>query len=275
MIKPIITNPITRKFVATAILTTSVLATSAATIQEGKNKTTQTAQSELVGTDAAKAAMTNAVKIETFSLEHNKKLDDIYLKNCLPDMSKKDKKSNLDAIYRVYGTYGATIEIQRAIDSQFMENTINSFLNHYALSDDQRDLAKVVTSHFYGWQDQVLFTDLFRDELKMYDEQEFPSAEKAIAYVDNHINNTDFFTEADKKVYEEHSKIFKSKQPNKNSSQALSDLLAYKVHLLNILAINNYFSLKYQIPQRELFMAYFIKDFVNGDASIRPENSSK
>lgn len=275
MIKPITTAPITRKFIATAMLATSVLATNAATIQEGKNKATQATQTELVGTDAAKAAMTNAVKIETFSLEHNKKLDDIYLKNCLPEMSKKDKKSNLDAIYRVYGTYGATIEIQRAIDSHFIEKTINSYMNHYALTDKERSTAQEITAHFYGWQDQVLFTDLFRDELKMYEEQELPSAEKAISYVDRHINNKDFFTEADKKVYEEHSKIFQSKQVNKNSSQALSDLLAYKVHLLDALAINNYFSKNYPVPKNPIFVAYFTSDFVNGDASIRPENSSK
>ena len=143
-------------------------------------------------------------------------------------------------------------------------------MGHYALTDKERSTAQEITAHFYGWQDQILFTDLFREELKMYDEQEFPSAETAISYIDKHINNTNFFTETDKKIYEEHSRIFQSKQINKTNSQALSDLLAYKVHLLNVLAFNNYFTKEYAIPEKHLFNAYFHNDFINGQAAIKP-----
>lgn len=274
MIKPIIASPVTRKFVTTAMLATSVLATNATIIHNDKNKTPQTFQTELIGADAAKTIKTNAMKLETFGFEHNKKLDDIYIKNCLPEISKKNKKDNLDAMYRVYGTFGATIEIQREIDSHFMEKAINSYLDHYSLTDQNRRAAQEIISHFYGWQDNVLFTDLLKDELKMYEEQDFPSAEKAISYVDKHINNKEFFTDVDKKIYDEHSRNFQSKQINKDGLQALSDLLAYKVHLLNILAFDNYFSKNHSVPEKQLFVVYFITEFVNGEASIKP-NSSK
>ena len=274
MIRSIMANPIGRKILATTLFTTSVLATNAMTTQDNKDKIANAKQVELVSPEFARATATNAVRLETFSIEHNKKLDKIYIENCEQGYSKKYRKENLDAMYRVYGTYGATIEIQRAVDSQFIENTFNSFLDHYELTNNERERAKETFSLFYGWQDNILFSDLFKEELKMYEEQDFPSAEKAISYIDKHIDNKEFFTEKDKKMYNEQSKMFESMQIDKNTPQAKSDLLAYKVHLIHIFAFHKFFN-ENPIPEKSLFWRYFSRDFVNGEAAIKPQISSK
>ena len=268
MVKSIISSPIGKSFVATAMLTSAVISANATNINTANSS--QKANNELVSKEAAKALKANTLSIGTFSYEHNKKLNKLYLENCALDEKKRDKKETLDAIYRVYGTYGATIELQRAIDAVFIEKALNAFLGHFDFTKKDQDLISQVASQFYGWQDNVYFTDLFREELKMYSEQDYPSAEKAIEYIDNHINNKNFFTDADIKTYNDHSEIFKSKQLNPDSAQGKSDLLAYKVHLLNILAFNNFFTQDHKMPERYLFMYYFSENFVNAENSIKP-----
>lgn len=270
MIKPVQISSIGRKVIATTMFATAVLASNANTLKNSNKNIEEKQKTELISSDASKAMASNAIIPQTFSFEHNKKLDKIFLENCDLDSSKKDKKENLDAIYRIYGTYGATIEIQRLIDSQLIENTINTFLGHYTLPRQIVERGQEVTSHFYGWQDLVFFTDLFKEELNMYQKQEYPSAETATEMIDNHINNSEFFNEGDKKIYNDHSKIFKAKQTNPNSAQAKSDLLAYKVHLLNILAFNNYFAQEHMLPEKSLFMFYFSNYFVSGENVIKP-----
>ena len=268
MIKSIIANPIGRRFVATTMLTTAVIGGDATKLCSAQNISTNV-QTELINNNAAQALKANTISLESFSFERNRKLNKIYLKNCDIDRTQKNKKETIDAIYKVYGTYGATIELQNIIDSQFIESSINQYLEHFSFTDKTRAKAINLASEFYKWRDDVFFTELFADEQKMYEEQRFPSAEKAIEVIDNHINNDEFFSKQDKETYDKNSKWFLSEQKDKTSVQAKSDLLSFKVHLLNALAFNRYF-IKNNMPEDVIFRYYFNDKFVNGENCIEP-----
>ena len=269
MIKPI--NPIRLgKILTTTMLLSGAILTSGAknNLVQGVDKKDK-AQTELVSKDNANAFVSNAVSLETHSFDHNKKLDKLYFKHCEPLNSEKGKRGSLKSIYKVYGTFGGTVELQRTLDSHFVKRTISSYINHFALS--QQDVEKVqnIVSKFYEWENDEFFKELYLTELKMYEEQEFPSAEKVISYIDKHIDNSKYFTDDDRATYKTASRNFEAKQEKKNSVQSKSDLLAYKIHIMDALAYKNFFE-QNGIPEPSLFMYYFKHDFLNGEAKIRP-----
>ena len=124
MLKPILANPIGRKFAATTMFATAVLSAGSLSLA-ARNKQTQSPQTELVSSEAAKALQSRAININSQEVfKHNKKLNKIYLKNCEPEKTIKDKKETLRAIYTVYGTLGGSIEIQKEIDNHFAKQAI-------------------------------------------------------------------------------------------------------------------------------------------------------
>lgn len=268
MIKPILSNSIGKTFVATAMLATAVIGTNAETI---KNKQQNNAeQTELVSKETAQALKSNAIALNNKSIEHNKKIDKVYIKNCEPEKSVKNKKSSLDAMYNVYGSYGANIQIQTAIDTHFIKGTINSYLEHLSFLNENRAKAQSIFSEFYEWQNNEFYSDLYQEELKMYEKEEYPSVETAINFVDKQILNPKYFEKGDIKIYEKGCDIFKSEQKDGNSPQGKSDLLAYKVHLMNSLAFFNQLTKKHELPDEYIFTYYFNYEFLNGEASIKP-----
>ena len=269
MIKPILANPISRKFIATTMFATAVLGAGALGTAAQTSKT-HPQQVELVSKDAASALQAHSFTIEPPQVSHNRKLDRLYIKNCEQDKTAKYKRETLNAIYNVYGTYGATIEIQRNIDDHFFNETLDKYLEHFSIIDKKREKASNAISDFNTWRNDVFYTELFKDELKMYEEQEYPNADFAIETIDKHINNRKFFSKEDSEIYKKGTNYFLSKQKDKTSSKAKSDLLAYKVHLINSIAFYNYLTKVNALPEKHIFHYYFNYEFLNGESAIEP-----
>ena len=76
--------------------------------------------------------------------------------------------------------------------------------------------------------------------------------------------------EKDEKLYEEYSKKFVANQKETESVQAKSDLISYKIHLLNSLAFNDYFCQQNPMPKNYIFLTFLGFDFINGDGVVKP-----
>ena len=269
MLKTVAQKPATRKFIATTMIATSVAVADVNNLN-AKDTLNTSIQTEVISKAGAEALKSNAYTLEVTNPERNKNLEKLYIKSCENGKSVKEKKKSLDAIYRVFGTYGATIEVQRQIDDAYLAKAFNSYTGHYVLTDSARNDADQKIEDFNQWKNDIFYTELFKSELEMYEEEPFPSAEKAISVIDNHINNPNFFSEADVEFYNNESEVFKSLQTESESVQAKSDLLAYKVHLLNSLAFSKYIKDK-PFPEYSILSYYFSYEFVNGGSSIKPQ----
>lgn len=270
MLKPILANPIGRRFIATSMFATAVLSASSLNLA-ARNSQIQSSQTELIDYETAKALHSRAININSQEVfKHNKKLDKIYLKNCEPEKTIKDKKETLRAIYTVYGTLGGSIEIQKEIDNHFAKQAIDSYLEHFSLNSKSRKHASEIITTFYKWQNDVFYTDLYKSELEMYEEQSFPTAEKFNEVLDNHMKNPKFFSKDDFKLYQKGCEYFKSNQKDKTSVEAQADLLAYKTHVINVLGFYNFLTKENDIPEKHLLNYYFDEYFLNGEGLIKP-----
>ena len=211
----------------------------------------------------------NAYNIGTYSFEHNKRLDRLYLENCNLDESNKNKKANLNLLYLDHGTFGATIELQRAIDNEFLTRAIDSFWGHYTFTNEDIERTKPFIEKFQDWRKNTFDAELKVAEEELFDSQKIPSAENTIAIVDSHIKNNKFFNQQDINLYNKFCKDFETKQGNRNSVQAKSDLLAFKIHLINAMAFYNYFVNKTNMPENRLFMYYLSYEFINNKNFIK------
>ena len=266
MIKPIIANRIGRNFIAATMFATSVASANANSFNSNYN----TNSTEVISQDAANIIRIHSFRLGTHSFEQNRKLDKNFLKYCQPNDSKKSKKETLKAIYNNFGTYGATIEIQKMIDNRFMEIFSENYIGHYSLVEKDIKNFKNAMLSFNNWKDNIFYKDLYKTELKMYKRQEFPSAELAIETVDNYISESNFFSEEDLATYKKGCESFVSMQKDKDSTLGKSDLLAYKMHLLNALAFKNYFLQNEQLIDPYLFRFYFQDSFLDGKNSPNP-----
>ena len=269
MLKTVTQSHATRKFVASAMLATTVSASNANALNICEDLST-TNQIEVVSKSGADALKTNTFTYNPIKHRHNKDLDKLYIKSCETNKFVKDKKDKLDVIYGLYGAYGATVELQRDVDSVYMEKMFNSFLGHYSLSETVREKAKQKFEGFREWQNEVYYPELAKSEMLMYSEQQFPDLEKVTSVIDNHINNSGIFSKEDAKIYYGNSNKFKSRQVESDNEKAKFDLLAYKVHLLNVLAFHNYIK-ENEFPESSLLQYYFAYDFVNGKGFVKPE----
>lgn len=269
MIKPITIPKTGRKFFATTMLATALVTGNVAELNAKNNQNNKT-KTELVSKKAAKALEANAVNIGTFSIKQNKKLDKIYFKHCNPQTNTKVKKDSLDKTYNTLGTYGATIKIQREIDDYYIEQCFDSYLQHFSFLEKDHKRALKTKENFQEWQKNNFYKEIDQAEENLYKENKQPNAEKAIQTIDSHINNTNFFTSEDKIIYNKGCKSFQDKQKEKNSPMAKSDLLAYKVHLLNALAIKNFILSDKNVPDSHIFMYYLNYNFLNCEAQIKP-----
>lgn len=269
MIKPIAIPQIGRRFIATTMLTTALVAANSTKINAQSN-IDQNVQTELVSKDTAKALEAQNAKLKVNRIEQNQKLNRIYIKYCEKDKTIKSKKESLESIYKVYGTFGGSIEIQRIIDNDYIEKTFNSYIEHLNYFRHNRKISNEIFSKFKEWRNNVYYNRLWQEEIKMYEKDNIPSADKVLSVIDNHINNTEFFTEEDKKLYEEGTRYFKSQQKDTTSVSAKSDLIAFKTHVLNAIAFKNYFIEQKSMPDDYIFMYYLNYDFLNGDIKIKP-----
>lgn len=269
MIKPIQASKIGKNFIAATMFTTAVLGTGAVNLA-AKAQNTQPQQTEIIDKKEADALKTRVINIEPHQIKHNKKVDKIYIKHCEKDKTIKDKKESLDAIYNVYGPSGAVIEIQRNIDNSMLEQTFNSYLEHFDYFNKKRENALEQINDFKKWQNEVFYNELWQSEQKMYEEEEYPSADKVLNTLDNHINNSKFFSKEDKELYKKGEDYFLSEQKEKDSIDAKTDLIAYKTHILNALAFKTYLVNKYPLPESHIFMYYLNYEFLNGDGKIEP-----
>jgi len=268
MVKSIISSPLTRKVATMAMLTTSVTLASANNLNTN-NVNNETNQTELMSYEAATSLRAKTVDIIDCH-EHNKKIDKLLLNKLDKAKDTKEIKAYIDDTYKKLGTFGATIELQRLLDDISIENTIDQYLSNFTFLDKNRDIAKQLISQFYGWKDNVFYTDLKNEEITLHLSQKSLSADDYINKIDEHINNDSFFNEEEIDIYKNYSKDFVSKQKNKNSLQAKSDLLAYKVHLLNSLAFNKFFLQDNRLPNERTFFSLFNYNFIFGEDTIKP-----
>lgn len=269
MIKKItIHKPIIKTLATTALLTTAVMASNASNRISINNSINQN-QTEIISRNSVEALKINSYNLKNSTVEHNKDLDNLYLKLCNLDQSIKYKKNTLNSIYNVYGTFGATIEIQREIDNATLEKTFELYLNHYNLNTTQKNIAQQVINEFKQWQNDFYYTKLTQSESEMYNKIPFPNAKEAINAVDKHITHSEFFTKEDIKIYHENSKKYQAQQDKKESIKAKSNLLAYKIHLLNTLAFNNAIK-TYKFPEAKILEYYFLDEFVNRNSYVKP-----
>ena len=269
MVKAIFSNPISRKVVATTMFATAVLSTSASSLKNTQHYST------INNTEILSKEASNALKVQTLTSkekreEHNKKLDKLLLETCETQRDSKITKTYIDALYSELGASGAIIEIQRRVDDFYIEKAFDKYLQHYKMEDEDRDIANSVISHFYGWKDNVYYSDLFKSELDMYSNSKLPNVDECLKVVDNHINNKDFFTEEDATTYNEFTKRFISQQSQPQTELAKVDLLAYKIHLLNSIAFSNYFFGDKNMPKEHLLFVNMGYEFVNGQGVIKP-----
>ena len=269
MVKAIFSNPIGRKIATTAMLTTAVLSTNAANLKNN-NASNTTPQTEVVSKEAAEAIRVRFQEVRLQHFDHNKKMDKLILDTTDSRKETRNTKTTLDAIYKVHGTFGAMIELQRLLDDYYIDNAFDSYLNHYDMDYSKSNTAKEIISHFYGWRDNVYYTELYKKELKMFKKQGVPTADECIKVIDNHIHNKNFFLQEDVGIYEEFSNNFIKKQSEPNTVQGKSDLLAYKVHLLNAIAFSNYFFNENKMPKENILMVSLGYDFINGKGVIKP-----
>lgn len=268
MIKPIVLNSFGRKVLTTAMFATAVANANSA------NLSARNAEINSDTTMVTKQQNFEVIKIHTYhlgtySFDRNKKLDKIYLKYCSPEVKRADKKETLKFLYETFGTYGATIEIQKMIDENFLQESYKKYLEHFALSkNDIKNFNKVV-SDFEEWKSGVFYKDFQSTKDKIYGKKGVPSAESAIEAIDDYVSKTALVSKTDLLAYNKTSQRFSSKQKDKESALAKSDLLAYKVHLLNALVFKKYFFEINKSYDSYLYSFYF-QEFINSEASIKP-----
>lgn len=269
MIRKIATSPINTRFITTSLVISSLLCGIATADAGNKNNKRKNITTEVVSKDVAQSLQSNIFNLGTFSQEHNRKLDRAFLKIIDSKTSSKDKKQYLDSLYNNLGTFGATIELQRNIDDYYMQNTFEIFCGHYNFTN--KDIIKIeeMSSKFNQWKEEVLYPGLEQKE-KALQTDSFLSAEKAIEIVDKHLLNKTFFIDGDFDIYNSACENFKSKQTDKNSAMSKSDLLAYKVHILNALAFKNFINSRDDNTDSHIFNYYYHRYFINGEASIKP-----
>lgn len=262
MVKAIFSNPIGRKIVATTMFTTAIVSTNATNLKTINSNDIDN-HTEIISKSASSALRNNIITFSTKNQEHNKKIEKNLAKICNSNKEIKRLKESTTAIYKTFGTFGGTIELQRIIDDYYIENTFDKYKEHYSMNEKKIEYADQIFSHFLGWKDNVYYTELFSEELKLYETTDFPAAEVFFNVIDNHVNNKNFFLEEDAVIYKKLSDNFKSKQKETFSLQAKSDLIAYKIHLLNTLAFYNYFEQVKDLPDKYIFKTNFRYDFVN------------
>ncbi len=268
MVKAIFSTPVGRKVVATTMLATAVMGANATNLRTN-NENVNINQTEVVSSEAASALKARAMKSSAEKVVRNKKLDKLLLDTCKRGKETKEVKSSMDAIYDNYGPNVAMIQLQRNLDDFYIEKAFQSYLDFYGLTNKDRDIADQMISHFYGWRDNVYYTELSRAEMKLYNASHKLSADECIEMIDSHVKNKEFFSDIDASLYEEFSKNFVSKQEDKLSPQAKLDLLSYKTHLLNSLAFNKYFE-DNELPHSYAFVISLGYDFINGQGVIKP-----
>ena len=269
MVKAIFSNPLTRKVVASTMFATAVVGANATNLKN-ENNDNLINQTEVMSKDAASIYKVRVEEVKLRHFQHNEKLDKMLLETCDKAKDVKNMNTKINDIYNSIGTYGAAIEIQRCLDNHYIEDAFEAYNEHYAMSDEDIAFASEMISHFHGWKDLVFYNELYKTEAEIYKKSPVPSLKECSEMLDNQINNTEFFKEDDKKLYYEFVGKFISRQQEKTSVNSASDLLAYKSHLLNALAFNNYFEEYKSIPNYHILVANLGSIFVNGDGAIKP-----
>ena len=160
MLKSIVANPVGRKFIATAMFSTAVMGAGVVSLNANENIVNKS-NTEFVDISTARALASNAISLETFSFEHNKKLDKVYLKECETERTSRAKRDDLRAIYNIYGTFGGTIELQRMIDDCYIDSMFKGYLEHFSLVDNNRANVLKIQAEFCEWRDNEFYKDLY------------------------------------------------------------------------------------------------------------------
>lgn len=237
MIKPI--NAI--RSTAFAFVTAGALLAGCANNNNTKASTQN--QTEVVSKGVTDAIKANALQTPTYSNEHNKKLDNRYIKAFSEPEDIEAAKNDLTEVYENMGTFWASAEIQRSMDYEYLKLALSKFSSAF-------NNQKYVVSAFEelaNKENEVLLTwynDVYHNSARIYEDNlasdaGVPSFEKVSKSCDDFIKTLSFLSKDEIQSYNEEVSSFKVKQKNPDSIQAKSDLIAFKVYTTDMIVLYN------------------------------------
>lgn len=263
-----ISSSLVRKFATTALATLAVTGVYAHNLkQESVNN--ENNQTEVVSKETAQALQANFVAFQQTPIIRNAKLDNLYLKDCKSTEDFNATKASLNKFYEALGTYGATAELQKGIDNQYIERTFNKYLSESNLTQKEREEAEAVISNFYGWKDNIYTKAILDEEAMFYSSDRLPEEYELNDLYNSRARKNAYFNEALSITYFELLEGFIDKLPSLLSRDTASNILAYQVHIFNSLAYLNYFN-ENPMPKMDKFVNIFFDDFMHGEACIKP-----
>lgn len=244
----------------------------------GNNLSAAKPEVTTVSNSTADALKSNAVNTPVYSQERNKRIDDKVRSYATDSKDLRETNKNLDEAYKNLGTFGATAEMQQYIDQEALREVLKKFKNNYYDSDKEmldafggkndlpiiQDLTGFIdgglTSRYIGIVDNAEKTELYKGKILSFEEVD--------KFYDSFFKKN-FNDSEELKDYDTSIKNFKERHRNKNSAQALSDLIAFKVYTMDRIAYKKYFETFREIideitPDRkyEKFQKYF-NEFLN------------
>lgn len=252
-------TPTIRKTAAAAMFATSVLVGGGYAMAKPAQTTAQTT-TQTVATypsEQASAAMkSNAVNTPAVSMQRNKKLEQMFLKFAENEADKKIIMDFCNDTYKNYGAFLGSIQIQRMIDMNALDNYLQGNVNNFIDSDlktlfyldNNKQIAGVKkarpqTMSWFNDTYSTAFTKKIGKTInnKGQNKLSFEACSKMLdEFVENELSKV--LPKEAKEAYYADSKAFRDSQREKNTVQAQSDYLAYKVFLID--ALSAYANLK-------------------------------
>lgn len=261
MIKAITQSPRVRNLVLAAMIAGSAIGAQAVS-NPARSNSSSSAQTEVMSSQAA-SAVTASRKASAPALEYNKKV----AKHFLKDGTEAQKAENLKGIKDMcaeHGTYYATMMMQLIVDDGYLKEIVDKFpaaaREHIEL---ETAYMKRAGSGFLGGaanSSNLDFTNLdknintfknfttngfvnLRAELmsKVAKTGQYPTYEACSQVIDNYVlNEIGYFTDTDKKGYKDSVNAYRAKMTPayRNSVQGKSDVIAYKMFMLDSMLID-------------------------------------
>lgn len=266
MVKAIFATPLTRKVVATAMFVSAVAGASAT--NKGNDLPKERAeQVEVASKSSVTALKARIINMNYNKTSHNKKLDKKYSEIYSSNL---EKKKYLTERYNQYGFYGASIVLQKEIDDFYLESSISEYLSNNYLSPKEVNSLKAFLKEFKTWRETEYSPMINEVVNSIVHKVDFPLAEDYNKALDRFVQTSSIFILNSREIYNDRIQKFVSKQKDKDSEQAKSDLLAYKTHIINSLAYS------IQIHQKRSMPYYFGLNrtvqivLVDGEANVKP-----
>lgn len=228
----IVKTPAVRNFATATMLTLGVLGVGACA-GGSANKTAEQTQTEVISAEGAEALKAMNVETPLYSNEINKQIYDKTISKYSTKEDKLEVAYNLIDLFDVAGTFLGTAEAQRTYD----ENLINDLT--YSLEDKVDNKPAASALDYLRLQMFNYFKASRSVEFAEFEKNGPFSAQKMSLTLDNTLENLDFLSKRQKKLYHKSVDNFKKMQNNttQGNVKALSDLISYKVFLMDKIAL--------------------------------------